>query len=474
MATYIDINGTQYTNFQDLVIEDNINNEVDTAEFQIVTTIGNKPSELSPVEIQKDGKIFAGRITKVNPIKLDGTSFVYPISCSDYTIDLQSKLVVETYTDTSVHDIIEDIIITKGYTIGITTNNVINSGTIIDGIQFNYITVQQCLEKLAEITGWSWYVDYDKDLHFFPENTENAPIELTDNIITFDNLNMSYDKTQIKNRIYVRGGYYLPDSVYNQDPITATAGQTEFYIKYSPHTFTVTVDGFSKTVGIENIDAPGGHHFLLNYNEKLLKADTLTFVGGEIVAMTYYYEIPLVAMVEDITSQNLIKAIEGGSYDGIIEDVIVDDTITEIVVAQDRGKAELLKYANSLVTGSFETFTSGFRSGQRLHIHLTDRNLDHYFLIQKVTTEMIGGNQLKYTVEFATLLFGLNQLLMKLLDESRKTDIKENEVLNRLRTLYETIGTITETSVTATLITPPFEWGAGGDPQAKWNLFSWG
>lgn len=470
MATYIDINGTQYTFFEDLIIEDNLNSEVNTAEFTIVTTIGNQPQERSPVEIQKDGKIFAGRITKVQPVRLDGTSFSFLIECSDYTIDLQNELVVEEYTDKTPYYIINDIFVTKGYVVGITINNVINSGLEVAGVQFNYKTVQQCLEKLAELTGWDWYVDYDKDLHFFPENTESAPIELTDNITTFENLNMDFDKTQIKNRIYIRGGFYL-SSTYTQDNYTAFAGQTEFYFKYSPHDILVTVDTVEKTVGIENIDAPGGHHFLMNFAEKLLKADTITFIGGEVVVIQYKYEIPLVVMVEDVSSQNLIKAIEGGSSKGIIQDVIVDDEITDLETARDRGKAELLKYKDSLVTGSFETFTAGFRSGQRLHIDLTDRNIDQYFLIRKVTAEMVGGNQIKYTVEFATLLLGLNQLLMKLLDESKKTVEREDEVLDRLRTIYESIG-VTE-SMTATQIIPPFHWGVTADKPMKWNLFQW-
>jgi len=457
-------------NIRDIVIEDILTQESNSASFGLDETWTNKPIEGQDVEIQLDGtSIFTGRVVSVQSTRLDGTTFAFQVECTDYTIDLDKKLVVEDYGSDTLYNIVKDIM--DNYTSGLTYNNVIDSGTTLAGIKFNYLNPSQCFQRLADITGWDWYIDVDKDLHFFPEETSDAPIELDDTEEDFNDLVITPDTTQLANRIFVRGGYYL-SAEYTQDTITAVAGQTEFPVRYRPYELTVKVDAVSKTVGIENEDVAGGHDFLLNADEKLLKVDTISMSGGEAIIMKYKYKIPLLERIDDYSSQTAIKAIEGG--DGIYEKIIVDDTIEEVNIAQERGKAELIKYANPIVSGSFTTFNTGFKAGQRLHIDLTDRNTDEYYLIRQVTATSLGGNQIQYTIQFATFLLGFNWLLIKILDATRKTVFRDDEVLDVLRIISGESCMIDDTSVTVTTETPPYQWGPGGSPQGYWNISQWG
>lgn len=452
-----------------MVIEDILTREPNTASFALDESNANKPIEGQEVIITLDGtKIFAGRVTFVKEVKLDGTTWRFEVECIDYQIDLEHHLVVETYTSETVYDIIDDI--NTDYCSGFTITNVENPGPTIDQIQFNYLSVGECLTKLADLIGYDWYVDYNKDIHFFPVETNLAPIALEDNGEEFDDLHIETDRTQIRNRIFVRGGWYLSAN-YTQDTITAGAGQKEFPVRYRPHSLTVTVDAAGKTVGIENEDLPGGHDFLLNPEEKLLKVDNIVMAGAEAVIMIYKYEVPVNVRVDDTPSQIALAAIDG--TDGIIEHRLLDENINNDEWARDVGKQELRQWSNALVTGSFITLYPGFKSGQRLHIDLTDRNIDAYYLIRQVTIEALGGDSLRYTVKFATLLLGFTWLIIKLLDKSREIQVREGEILDQLVVIPEE-ATATDSTPTTEQSTPNFQYGPGGSPQGVYNESQYG
>jgi hypothetical protein len=467
-------------NPDDIYISDVLNAEVNTLECVIYGAYSARPlcgQEIIMTHLEDTSvrvTVFGGRITNVKPFKLNNTYFRFEISASDYTASLDKLLVKETYTGNTINEIISDII--TNYTTGFTITGVESPGPTIDKIQFNYKPVSECIQTLADYTGYDWFVDYAKDIKFFSLDTSitNAPIELLDGGTQFDALELNYDNTQIRNKVIVRGGYYL-SSPYTQDAITAIAGQKEFNLAYKPSNLTVTINGGApETVGIEFIDAAGGHAFLLNYNEKLLKADTATFTGGEIVAITYKYEIPVIVNLEDGDSQTALAAIEGGT--GIHEHIIFDNNITDLDAARQRAEGELLQFANPIIDGSFITLKDGFRSGQKIHIDLSDRSIDAYYLIKQVDFEMQGG-EFFYTVTFATYLLGFSWLLIKLLDATRpKKDIDNEEVLDMIENVAETIGAITDgTSYVQSAI--PYLWAddSGGpvDRRAVWDESQW-
>ncbi len=469
MATVVNINSVAKIT-SGLIIGDLLTKEANTCSFNFDETYGNRPSEGQEVEVVKDGtKIFEGRITAIQSDKLSGNDFTFTIECTDWQVDLDNKMAVQTYTDKTLYYIVNDLV-TK-YCTGFTVTNVENPGATIDRVQFNYQYISECFEALADQTGYDWYVDYDKDIHFFPIETNDAPYELLDNDTDFDNLIITPDNTQIANKIWVRGGWYKSAN-YPQDTITAVAGQTEFPIRYESHDLTVTVNGVPKTVGIEFTDDAGGHDFLLNANENLLKVDTIVMSGAEAVIMTYKYEIPILAMVQSTQSQIILKAAEGGG-DGIKEKYIKDAKIKTLIQAEEVGNAELLKFAYQLVEGSFTSHLAGWRTGQRVHIDLTDRSIDEYYMIREVTIEAIGGDELIYHVTFATLKQGFTWLLIKILDELKKGEIRTDEILYELAVIDTTVA-ITSDTPTIEQYTPPFEYGPGGSPQGVYNESQYG
>jgi len=84
-----------------------------------------------------------------------------------------------------------------------TTNNVAD-GPVISKIAFNYVQVSDAITRIAEMCGYEWYVDYDKDIHFFFKTDFPAPFQLDDDQANYKDLMISKDISQIRNRIYIK------------------------------------------------------------------------------------------------------------------------------------------------------------------------------------------------------------------------------------------------------------------------------
>jgi len=183
-----------------------------------------------------------------------------------------------------------------------------------------------------------------------------------------------------------------------------------------------------------------------------------------------------------------------GHTDGIFDgEKIIDKTLQSRSETIDVANAFLNKYSNLVITATFSTYQEGLKSGQLIRIKDTangTRNIDQTFLIQKVRLREITWGEHKYQVTCSSLLFGMMELLAQLLRSDRKLDVAEDEIINNiidgsetllmsdvlllnnnLTQLAETV-TVTD-ALNTTLTTPPFQWGAGGSPQAYWSLFSW-
>ena len=125
--------------------------------------------------------------------------------------DLLDYTVVGTYTDQAVYSILLDIIskvndeIDEDYT----TNNVDTSGsgaTQTITISFNHKTAWECIEMLCVIAKYDFYVDENKDCHFFPEESINNDYDAAVhefNIIRVKSF--EEDASKVKNKIIVYG-----------------------------------------------------------------------------------------------------------------------------------------------------------------------------------------------------------------------------------------------------------------------------
>jgi hypothetical protein len=419
-----------------------------------------EPARGAEVIITKDGtRLFGGIIMKKTLNQLSPSDMIYTISCIDFTRELHRRRVVESYDNMTDKEIIEDIVARYCAGLGITTTNVVE-GITIQKITFNYLTPAQCIQKIAGYSNRTWYIDYYKDIHYFAAGSNPSPFNIDATTFDVKGLNITKDETDIRNRVFVRGGTYLSDEVTIS--YAADGEQTVFNLPEKPHDFAMTVGGVSKTVGIKNVNTTGFDYYL-NYQEKYVEEGTGTPPAeGTVMSFTFKYDIPVLVAVEDAESIEEV---------GVFEYPIFDNSIQTQQDARDRAAAEITDYASTIVDGSFETLTDGFRAGQDIAIDLPGMGIDDTYLVQKVVAKSMGAGMFKYTITLAsTRKLGIIAFLLRLLENDKNfLDIDPNEVVDELFTPDGQVVQLTDTLQSSDLGARPYEWGT-----FKWGLSEWG
>lgn len=464
MAYTITINGVDRLKCvadKSVVITDEAKDKPSSCSFRFTDrdSLG-EPARGAEVIITIDGvRKFGGTILKKQLMQLSPSDMVYTISCIDYTRELQRRRVVESYENMTDKAIIEDIVSRYCAGLDITTTNVVE-GITIQKITFNYMTPAQCIQKICSYSSRTWYIDYNKDIHYFTSGSNPAPFNIDSSTSDVKGLNLTKDETDIRNRVYVRGGTYLSDFVTIS--YAADGEQTVFNLPEKPHEFSMTVGGVSKTVGIKNINTSGFDYYL-NYQEKYVEEGTGTPPAqGTVMTFTFKYDIPVLVAVEDATSIEEV---------GVYEHPIFDNSIQTQQDARERAAAEITDYANTIVDGSFETMTDGFRAGQDLDIDLAGMGINDSYVVQKVVSRSMGGGLYRHTVTLAnTKKMGIIAFLIRMLENDKNfLDIDPNEVVDELFTPNGQVVAATETLQSSNLGARPYQWGT-----FIWGLSEWG
>jgi hypothetical protein len=414
------IDRTSIIEFGSIAKKDIINQQVDSLSFIIIYHPGQtfRPDNNSVV-VMKDGAttVFAGRISAVTKSNLANGSVEYKVQCKDYSIELDRLLVNEQYVNTSVEDVIADIL--TNYAPTFTDVNV-NCAINVEKISFARVTVTDAIQRLAEMSSYSWYVDYLKDIHFFEKNTEPAPFNLADNDGNYitESLELSEDFSQLRNRVFIKGGEI--EGTARSELFNGDAAKKQFKLSNKfAHLPTVTVGGGVKTVGLDYIDDELSFDCFWDYNQQYIrfKDTTIPGAGTNNIVVTGIPLYNLVVQVEDPVSQ-----LQYGVYEFAKE----DKTILSRDVAVAMARTELLAYKDGLIEGSFQTYTAGLRSGQVITINSTLMGVNETFLIQNVSYKQITKTDGIWSVELATLrttniidfLIGLLKSGSKLISEA--------------------------------------------------------
>jgi hypothetical protein len=460
-----------------LGVEDVINDQVNTCAFSLIDLSGNgMPSTDQTVIItQEDGTVlFGGYITSIVKTKSETGLAMAEIECVDMSRLLDRQLAHKSYENMTDKAIIQDLVDTYCAGSGITTDNVVE-GVTITQISFNYMQISQAIKKIAELAGRWWYIDDQKDIHYFPVSTTSTPFDITDTNASHIEMEISSDADNIKNRVYVRGGTKLSDFTTYETVGDGTA--IKFPLPDKPHSVTVAVDtgaGYvTKTLGIKNIDT-SGFDWYLNFQEKYIEQDSggVVLTSTDKLKVTYKYDIPIIVAVE-----NQASIIEHGVH----EFAISDKSITTTQSARDRASAELTDYANTLVEGRFTTTTDGFHSGQTININLTDYGINDNYVVQRVNARSLGNGVFHYDIEVASAqTMGIIKFLIDLLEADRNLiEIDSDEVIDEL---YETSDALLSDSLLENLTIdsagPYSTWCVDSlettQTRAVWNLFQFG
>lgn len=150
-----------------------------------------------------DGTTSSWKGTLETPKKKFGETYLLELIGSNYQSDLLDITVTEEYIDTPADDVLKDII--NKYLTGYTTTNVATSDDNLT-IKWNNKPLYDCIIDICSNVGFDCYVDTDKDVHFF----EQESISNTNESIVWNNnlreiISFGTDNIDIKNRIIVYG-----------------------------------------------------------------------------------------------------------------------------------------------------------------------------------------------------------------------------------------------------------------------------
>lgn len=406
-------------------------------------------------------KKFAGYVIQMNE-GVQGLSKTLEVICKDYAQILDRNLVSKIYTNMSAAAIISDLIATFAIGTGITTTNVV-APTVIPKIVFNYITISECLKQLAKILStYEWYIDYNKDIHFFSTSTQVAPFSITDTTQNFawQSLKVQNDTSQLRNEIIIRGGL-LTSTTLRTEYFSGDGTKTSFALANNyPVQPTVTVGGVGKTVGLDFVDQDASFQVMWNANTQSLRftAGNTPAAGTNNIVITGYPQYPLVFQKQNQASVLLY---------GVYQAIIIDKTIQNIQTASARADVELNKYALPEAVGTFTTYTDGLISGQLITITSAIRGINRVFKIQSIrTTIKLPASQgsaaatLQYDVQIVSADFtSINDILSKLLvqDPASQINISEDEVVERYYQFNENMS-FADTLYTPVKTSPPYVW----------------
>ena len=449
--------------------------------------IADAPGEGSEVVYKDDTRfLFGGYITKVTNDELGiASQYTHSVEVSGYDSIFNNKIIARGYTDKTLAYIVADIITDfVGASYGFNVTNVA-TGPTIETISFDHISVRDAFKKLEKLTGYIWWVDYEKNLYFQLETATAAPEIVTDTSANIESINIAYDTTQVRNDVTVIGS---ADGYQSLDPITETfIGDSElrsWVLEAKPsEVISIKVNTVSQQFSLD-VNEREADVFVYSYSGQSFKqteAQT-TLTASDTIEISYYPRLPIIERKEDTTSIAFFAAKDGG--DGHYLYTIKDTSIGSIAEAGDRAQQELNDYADALVEGTIVTRTglltagSYFAPGQALTVNLPSYGLstDTVFTIQEVRIAVSEGDttEYQYTIKFGGKPVGLKEFLEDLAAKQGKgTEVADATEILIIKSVKDTMEAA-EIAPTIIIETPPYIWGpSGSSPVGKWNLAEW-
>lgn len=309
---------------------------------------------------------------------------------SDWALKMQNRLANQIYEEITIEAIIFDLL--ERYPCGITTNNVRPTHRVIETIDFPYVPIIECIQQLADIAGWRWYVDADRDLHFFDTD------EGLDSSIVFSTvgnrwniLNDTLDlNTQINdrtaNRVWIIGARQASQAFVDQY-WTGDGLNDIFTISYTPNYPAVWEGGQRKTIELDK-GMGTDKDYTYDKKNKVLRRAAGPLPKGVELKLEYRPTTQIIDYFQDSASI--------ARY-GIYEKAIKDKQIVEKMAARARGRSELRRRNHAIQTITFDTRELGVRRGMRYRVHIPELNLDREFVCIAVSTHIAAPDNVNIT-----------------------------------------------------------------------------
>lgn len=399
--------------------------------------------------------IFGGTIEGFTETQLamPSPALIWDIECVDFNSLADRRLVAELYETPgqTLGDIVRDIVTNYLTGFGV-TDTLVQDGPTLDRAVFNYQSVAEAFNDLAELTGYSWNIDYDKVLHFFARETNYAPYDLTETSSNWRGMTVSRTRGAYRNRQFVRAGTDQTDTLVAT--LAGDGARKVFTLAYPVATEpTITVGGVSKTIGIRGLESGFDLYWQKGSTEISQDDGAAAVTDGVAIVVTYTGMLPILLMIQD-------DAEVAGS--GVWEAIEDRPTVDKADLAEGLALGLLRKLGRLPITLEWETDTDGLEAGQLVTVTVPTHDLSGRYLIESVTIADLFGQHLRYRVKAldGEALGGWEDFFRGLLRLGRKFTIRENEVILLVRSFAETV-TLTDSATYATATAAASKWVVG-------------
>jgi len=399
------------------------------------------------------------------------------MTAMDWGYALDAYVVKANYANADPHDIAVNLMETFAPEGMFTTNHVQVGNFNVSTIQFNYQQLSKALQALATQIGWDWYIDPNKDLHFyFAEGNAASSSEITPAPIVIDDttgdiewatLDVQIDITNMKNAVYVVGGTYQKDFVVDPNPnatppqydpidVYQTDGVTVVYplsYSYDESTMTITLDGVGQSIGTAQVTDPTTVEVLYDDSGRFIQFTT-TPSSGQTIVVQGEANVPILAYVTDQASI--------ATY-GIREDAINDTKILSVQQAQERAQADIDMFGDPVYTVKFNTISplaNQLFIGQQITLNSAKFGVSNKLLIIK-QINFVARTKFQLEAQVQCLGSGsvtYNDIMLQLLQQSLGSEsTPASAVLQNLIPIDEEL----EIADTVILIgaSRPYVWG---------------
>lgn len=330
------------------------------------------------------------------------------------------------------------------YTTDVEGGQSIQAGITATRAVFPRISATSAFEELAEMSGFTWWVESNKRFFFVDRSTYLAPFNITATS-SIRNVNYRRNEDQYRNKQYIRAGQDTTDpqaEVFSGDGERKTF-TVAFAIAATPVIEVNTGAGYVvKTVGIRGVDT--GKDWYWNKGEKEISQDSaaVALATTHLLRLPSYVGFfPILTVSEDGSAIAARKAVSGGT--GIREAIEQQASIDSADAALEIAQGKLVKYARIAGELTFETDTVGLDVGQIIMVTLAAHEISGVeFLIDRITvSEPFADQALRYFVHAVDgqALGNWTTFFKALSAKATSFSIRDNEVLIKLKSAVDAI-----------------------------------
>lgn len=389
------VGGNDWTNYvQDTGwnINQSFTRQGDTATFTLIddrSSTGSKTPVFVPQSLQTiiftdtstSTVLFSGLVTSPTFVRNGPLQTVWSLHCQDWTYIADTTIVAGDFLGKTADAIVISLVATANCGLTATASSgggYVQPASTINRLQVNYQTLSAALTTLAKLssqsTDYGWYIDENRAVHFFSQEQVAAPtITLTDDLqhtgspagvptatlggFSESGFNYVWDGTTIRSSVIVRGAAFpgtftnkwYGDGTTIQWPLsfalnTGSGSSTPNVsvdiggtLLTSKNFYIVGVtSGTLPTSGFKLVQALNGQWSLQTFGGRA--APTI----GQIIAITYPYQAPVIARSDDHTFQTAYSSLPNN---GIFQMYVSDSSLVTLSSAQRRARAELQQYS---------------------------------------------------------------------------------------------------------------------------------